>query len=505
MVRAFQQMRTIGLEEGEDWLNGQMRDMERDGLASPKVSAFNAWVTEYTKYNKRHPRPHDDSRLATIFKQMVNDLSKDIEGKLAQAIATKKAESGLARLNLPQLQVVIVTLLSAEQRSDARREARERGGKAYKAGEKGGDPRKNRKGKKGDKNEDSGPEWTAIKGKCKYCGKGAASGPDKGHWQRKCPLLIANGGNIDPSTWVADKGAAKMGRGVNQEHSEESCSDCDEDDESSGNSEGDANPFGAATGSTTVPLDSVASPRELMAALTGGGTTGKPAKEAGHAKMGKAKEAAKEAATEPVLVVVTPGACAGTAFKAGIHFSALEPLAAALRLRYPDCLPSWQINQVATLEEAVRVAAALNTPTRFEMAHWPGHPLARPAELFGRPYAPGSLPFFAVGEEIMPPQSEDDGQDASDDDGSDDEESEHASSYSSEEDESVVPMGTPVPSSRPRISDVSMLTPDSPMKDFHAFAEGSPLPAVKKVVIHCGGKNKRTRADILRELQVAPR
>ena len=350
---------------------------------------------------------------------MVNDLSKDIEGKLAHAIATKKAELGVPRLSLPQLQVVIITLLSSEQRSDARRDARERGGKAYKAGEKG-DPRKNRKGKKGEK-EDTGPEWTVLKGKCKYCGKGAASGPDKGHWQRKCPLLIANGGSVDPETWVADKGSAKMGRAADKP-----CSSCDEDneddesgDESSGSGESDANPFGPGTGTTTVPLDSVATPRDLVAALTGGSASAAVKQESGHAKMAKPHKADKADGAAPVLVVVTPSACAGTPFKPGIHFAPLDALASALRLRHPDRLPAEEIVRVATLEDAVRVANALNTPTCFETALVAGPPLVRPATLFGRPYAPGASASFASGEDVTPPQFDGDSLDTSDDDSGD--------------------------------------------------------------------------------------
>ena len=71
-------------------INTRMREMERDGLDSPRVGAFNEWVSAFTRLNKRHPRPHDGSRLATIFKTVVSDISKSLEDKLLAQISAPR-------------------------------------------------------------------------------------------------------------------------------------------------------------------------------------------------------------------------------------------------------------------------------------------------------------------------------------------------------------------------------------------------------------------------------
>ena len=64
-------------------------------------------------------------------------------------------------------------------------------------------------------------------------------------------------------------------------------------------------------------------------------------------------------------------------------------------------------------------------------------------------------------------------------------------------------MGTPVATADRRAPTLQSLTPESPMAAFRAYRDASPIDAVKNVGMRTGGSDRRSRADILRELTVA--
>ena len=65
-----------------------------------------------------------------------------------------------------------------------------------------------------------------------------------------------------------------------------------------------------------------------------------------------------------------------------------------------------------------------------------------------------------------------------------------------------VPMGTPVPSG-PRVPTLDELTPTTPLRDLQLFIESSASPAVRAVSRGTGGVSRRTKVDILHDIQAA--
>ena len=117
------------------------------------------------------------------------------------------------------------------------------------------------------------PAWAPGPGmECKHCGKGAASGSDKGHWNSGCPDKPAS-----------TPGHAKMGRGDSDSESASDDSGCESDPEVDDDSELDQDealieaqakalfaqgPTAPTTAPTTVAADASAAAGSLLSELT---------------------------------------------------------------------------------------------------------------------------------------------------------------------------------------------------------------------------------------------
>ena len=195
----------------------EFTDRVEEGLAAPSVICFNDLMGDLTTLNDRLVTKKDFAELGEIYVEAARACMGELKTVLLDAELSKLADVTDEDSLVLVAEAIISQLTNIEDDANHARRAAEREGRALAARP---DAHKNKKLKKPTADRPERPPWTVKEGPCKYCTKGAANGPNQGHWQSECSLLAKNGGSIDPKTWVkpeaaaaAAEGSAKLARG----------------------------------------------------------------------------------------------------------------------------------------------------------------------------------------------------------------------------------------------------------------------------------------------------